>query len=85
MFLWTIVTSTSPRNWTRYPVSERDFRAAYGSLRANGIGTNPNHVRFLPLLFVVLAIAVRLAPENVAGDARARRITSLRYYWSCMS
>ncbi|KAF9009017.1 hypothetical protein BDQ17DRAFT_1388700 [Cyathus striatus] len=73
-------------NWTRYPVSERDFRSAYNSVCAHGrdgIGaTNPNDVRFLPLLFVVLAISVRLAPEHIAGDARSRRVTSLRYYWS---
>ncbi|KAJ8515060.1 hypothetical protein ONZ45_g7465 [Pleurotus djamor] len=73
-------------NWTRYPISERDFRAAYSSIRAHGadgIGAaNPNDVRFLPLLFVVLAIAVRLAPENIGGDVRHRRVTSLRYYWS---
>ncbi|PFH52772.1 hypothetical protein AMATHDRAFT_56206, partial [Amanita thiersii Skay4041] len=73
-------------NWTRYPISERDFRAAYASVSAHGrdgIGaTNPNDVRFLPLLFVVLAISVRLAPEHIAGDARTRRVTSLRYYWS---
>lgn len=50
----------------------------------NGIGaTNPHDVRFLPLLFVVLAIAVRLAPEHIGVDARSRRVTSLRYYWSC--
>jgi len=73
------------RNWTRYPISEHDFRAGYTSICANGIGINPNDVRFLPLLFVVLAIAVRLAPEHLAGDARSRRITSLRYYWSCAS
>lgn len=75
------------RNWTRYPISERDFRTAYASVCAHGrdgIGaTNPNDVRFLPLLFVVLAISVRLAPEQIAGDARSRRVTSLRYYWSC--
>jgi len=75
------------RNWTRYPLSEEDFRSAYLSVCSNGrngIGaTNLNDVRFLPLLFVVLAISVRLAPENLAGDARTRRITSLRYYWSC--
>lgn len=75
------------RNWTRYPVSEEDFRSAYLSVCSNGrsgIGlTNLNDVRFLPLLFVVLAISVRLAPEHLAGDARIRRITSLRYYWSC--
>ncbi|KAF5344109.1 hypothetical protein D9758_008899 [Tetrapyrgos nigripes] len=73
-------------NWTRYAISEKDFRASYAAVcahGAHGIGaTNPNDVRFLPLLFVVLAISVRLAPEEVAGDARHRRVTSLRYYWS---
>ncbi|KAJ7591047.1 hypothetical protein C8J56DRAFT_934541 [Mycena floridula] len=73
-------------NWTRYPISEQDFRAAYMSickLNAQGLGIgSPNDVRFLSLLFVVLAIAVRLAPEDVAGDSRTRRVTSLRYYWS---
>ncbi|EAU84829.2 nuclear protein [Coprinopsis cinerea okayama7 len=73
-------------NWTRYPISERDFRAAYTSVLSHiqdGIGaTNPHDVRFLPLLFVVLAISVRLAPESLAGDPRTRRVTSLRYYWS---
>ncbi|KAG6837432.1 hypothetical protein H0H93_009526 [Arthromyces matolae] len=73
-------------NWTRYPISERDFRQAYASISAHGrdgIGaTNPNDVRFLPLLFVVLAISARLAPEHIAGDLRTRRLTSLRYYWS---
>ncbi|KAH0587632.1 hypothetical protein H2248_006401 [Termitomyces sp. 'cryptogamus'] len=73
-------------NWTRYPISEKDFRLAYASISSHGrdgIGaTNPNDVRFLPLLFVVLAISVRLAPEHIAGDARNRRLTSLRYYWS---
>ncbi|KAF5363248.1 hypothetical protein D9756_000428 [Leucocoprinus leucothites] len=73
-------------NWTRYPVSEKDFRSAYASICAHGrdgIGaTNPHDVRFLPLLFVVLAISARLSPEHIGGDARSRRITSLRYYWS---
>ncbi|KAH7914171.1 fungal-specific transcription factor domain-containing protein [Hygrophoropsis aurantiaca] len=69
-------------NWTRYPVSEQDFRAAYASLCSNGVGANTNDARFLPLLFVVLAISVRLAPEHLAGDIRTRRVTSLRYYWS---
>ncbi|KAL1743733.1 hypothetical protein HDZ31DRAFT_83183 [Schizophyllum fasciatum] len=71
-------------NWTRYPISEREFRVAYEAVRAHGNegGFNPNDVRFLPLLFVVLAIASRLAPENIGGDARHRRVVSLRYYWS---
>ncbi|KAF9567328.1 hypothetical protein CPC08DRAFT_703234 [Agrocybe pediades] len=72
-------------NWTRYPISVQDFRAAYASICAcnSGVGAaSPQDVLFLPLLFVVLAIAVRLAPESIAGDARVRRVTSLRYYWS---
>ncbi|PPQ94026.1 hypothetical protein CVT25_009874 [Psilocybe cyanescens] len=72
-------------NWTRYPISVQDFRTAYSSISACVTGTSlasPHDVRFLPLLFVVLAISVRLAPENIAGDARTRRVTSLRYYWS---
>ncbi|KAJ7665549.1 fungal-specific transcription factor domain-containing protein [Mycena rosella] len=71
-------------NWTRYPISERDFRTSYSSIcehGTNGVGA-PSDVSFLPLLFAVLAISVRLAPENIAGDARTRRVTSLRYYWS---
>ncbi|KAN0131329.1 Fungal specific transcription factor domain containing protein [Lactarius tabidus] len=69
-------------NWTRYPISERDFRTSYTSVCENGVSVHPNDVRFLPLLFVVLAIAVRVAPDHMAGDARSRRLTSLRYYWS---
>ncbi|KAF8195834.1 fungal-specific transcription factor domain-containing protein [Mycena galopus ATCC 62051] len=71
-------------NWTRYPISEREFRLAYNSIcehGTNGVGA-PSDVSFLPLLFSVLAISVRLAPESIAGDARTRRVTSLRYYWS---
>ncbi|KAJ7904569.1 hypothetical protein B0H14DRAFT_3103353 [Mycena olivaceomarginata] len=71
-------------NWTRYPISERDFRTAYNSIcehGTNGVGA-PSDVSFLPLLFAVLAISVRLAPESLAGDIRTRRVTSLRYYWS---
>lgn len=40
---------------------------------------------FLPLLFVVLAIAVRLAPEHIAGDTQTKRLRSVRYYWTCKS
>ncbi|EIN10366.1 hypothetical protein PUNSTDRAFT_99821 [Punctularia strigosozonata HHB-11173 SS5] len=69
-------------NWTRYPLLQRDFRASYVSLCSNAPNVKPTDVKFLPLLFVILAIAVRLAPESVAGDARTRRITSQRFYWS---
>ncbi|KZW04224.1 hypothetical protein EXIGLDRAFT_828140 [Exidia glandulosa HHB12029] len=69
-------------NYTRYPIHEPDFRSAYESIRRQWPRVQASDVRFLPLLFVVLATAVRLAPERIAGDARERKLTSLRYYWS---
>ena len=73
------------RNYTRYPLLEKDFRTSYDAVWASqGIGINPNDIRFLPLLFVILALSVRVAPESLAGDDRQRRLSSLRYYWSCM-
>ena len=52
----------------------------------NGVGSNANDIRFLPLLFVVLAIAVRLSPGDTGADAQEeRRIRSMRFYWSCES
>ncbi|KAH8830529.1 fungal-specific transcription factor domain-containing protein [Flagelloscypha sp. PMI_526] len=72
-------------NWTRYPISEVDFRKAYASLlvhRAEGSGnTNTNDICFLGLLFVVLAIAARVAPDAILEPAQ-RRVTSMRYYWA---
>ncbi len=73
------------RNWTHYPISEHDFWKSYASVCANSVSIHLNDVQFLPLLFVVLAIAVHMAPEHIAGDARSRRLTSLRYYWLCKS
>ncbi|KZS97957.1 hypothetical protein SISNIDRAFT_436686 [Sistotremastrum niveocremeum HHB9708] len=70
-------------NYVRYPLYEKDFRTAYEAICAShGIGVNPNDVSFLPLLFVVLALAVRVSPESLGGDDRQRRLSSLRYYWS---
>jgi hypothetical protein len=45
----------------------------------------PENVRSLPLVFIVLAMAVRLAPEEWAGDDQTRKLSSLRLYWSCKS
>lgn len=72
-------------NYTRYPLYEPAFRVSYDSIWSNGVRVSPSDARFLPLLFVVMATAVRLAPEHIGGDLRTRRITSLRYYWSCES
>lgn len=69
-------------NYTRYPIHEPDFRSAYQSIRQQWPRVQASDIRFLPLLFVVLATSVRLAPEKLAGDARERKLTSLRYYWS---
>lgn len=73
---------TAKINFTRYPIHEGMFRAAYEALYANGLRTDPANVRCLPLVFIILATAVRLAPEHIGGDDRTRRLTSLRYYWS---
>ena len=81
--LTLIVQSPPISNWTRYPVSEKNFRQGCNSLYNEGAAINPNEFRFLPLLFVILAISVRLAPEHLGGDARTRRLTSSRYYWCC--
>lgn len=70
-------------NYTRYPIDEVGFRASFDSICNNGHRVQPDDVRFLPLLFVVLAISARLAPETILGDERNRRLNSLRYYWSC--
>ncbi|KAI9001022.1 fungal-specific transcription factor domain-containing protein [Trametes punicea] len=69
-------------NWTRYPISEHEFRASYAAFIANEHNhANPNNIRFLPLLFVVLAISVRLAPERIGGSEQTRKMAGSRYYW----
>ncbi len=74
-------------NWTRYPISERDFRKGYTSVYAHVENhtsvTKLGDIRFLPLLFVVLAISARLVPGRLAGDALDARNSSLKYYWFC--
>jgi hypothetical protein len=73
------------RNWTRYPISEQDFRTSYADLFLEGGGTTPRDIRFVPLLFVVLATSVRLAPEHIGGTAHERKLKSMRFYWACES
>ncbi|KAI0832409.1 fungal-specific transcription factor domain-containing protein [Trametes gibbosa] len=69
-------------NWTRYPISEHEFRASYATFLANEHNhANPNNIRFLPLLFVVLAISVRLAPERIGGSEQSKKMAGSRYYW----
>ena len=70
-------------NYTRYPIDEPGFRRAFETITRTGFRIQAEDVRFLPLLCVVLAIAARLAPDHLLGNEHQRRITSLRYYWSC--
>lgn len=74
-------------NWTRYPISEKDFRNGYTSVYAHVENhtnvTKLGDIRFLPLLFVVLAISATLVPGRLAGDALDARNSSLKYYWFC--
>ncbi|CDO75575.1 hypothetical protein BN946_scf184858.g15 [Trametes cinnabarina] len=69
-------------NWTRYPISEHEFRASYASFLANEHNpANPNNLRFLPLLFVVMAISIRMAPERIGGSEQNKKTAGSRYYW----
>lgn len=82
-------------NYVRYPIDERLFRickyrgrtradiSAYEDLYNKHTAVDPSNVRALPLVFIVLAMAVRLAPEEWAGDEQTRKLSSLRMYWSC--
>lgn len=86
-------------NQVRYPIDERLFRTcrswrmegateltllpAYEDLYNKTTAVDPANVRALPLVFIVLAMAVRLAPDQWAGDDHTRKISSLRMYWSC--
>lgn len=55
---------------------------AYEDLYNPSTSLNPTNVRALPLVFIVLALAVRLAPADWAGDEQTRKLSSLRMYWS---
>ncbi|KAL0242193.1 hypothetical protein I308_105822 [Cryptococcus tetragattii IND107] len=69
-------------NFIRYPIDERLFRASYEDLYNKSTALDPSNVRALPLVFIVLALAVRQAPEKWAGNEQTRRLSSLRMYWS---
>lgn len=88
-------------NYVRYPIHEKLFRIcqslfftsptdtdlakAYEDLYNQHKAVEPSNVRALPLVFIVLALSVRLAPKEWAGDEQTRKLSSLRMYWSCES
>ncbi|WVN87249.1 uncharacterized protein L203_102426 [Cryptococcus depauperatus CBS 7841] len=69
-------------NFIRYPIDEKLFRISYEDLYDKATALDPSNVRALPLVFIVLALAVRQAPDKWAGDEQTRRLSSLRMYWS---
>ena len=69
-------------NFTRYPIFESAFRTSYEALVSKAHRPHALDIVFLPLVFIVLAISAHLAPDNIVGDDRQRRLTSQRYYWS---
>ena len=69
-------------NYIRYPISEHLFRQSYTALYDNR-SINGAAVLALPLVFIVLAMAVRVAPDEWVGGEEAKRATSLRMYWNC--
>ncbi|KLT39784.1 hypothetical protein CC85DRAFT_250611 [Cutaneotrichosporon oleaginosum] len=70
-------------NHIRYPIDERLFRQAFEAVYASGGEITPTSVLALPLIFAVLAIAVKLYPDGVSEDCSAerRRKASLKLFW----
>lgn len=69
-------------NHIRYPISEYLFRQNLEILYDSSSIT-AQAVLALPLVFIVLAMAIRVAPEQWVGGEEVKRSTSLRMYWNC--
>jgi hypothetical protein len=69
-------------NYIRYPISEYLFRQNLEILYDSSSIT-AQAVLALPLVFIVLAMAIRVAPEQWVGGEEVKRSTSLRMYWNC--
>lgn len=71
-------------NYVRYPISEHLFRQSFAMLYDSRSITGPA-VLALPLVFIVLAMAIRVAPDQWVGGEDDKRNSSLRMYWNCQS
>jgi hypothetical protein len=69
-------------NYIRYPISEHLFRQSFAMLYGDPSVTSAS-ILALPLIFIVLAMAVRVAPEQWMGGENEKRSNSLRMYWNC--
>ncbi|KAK8847577.1 hypothetical protein IAR55_005436 [Kwoniella newhampshirensis] len=67
-------------NYVRYPLDEFLFKQAFDTVYSDG--SSPSTVLALPLVFIVLATAIRIAPDELIGSDDQKRTMSLRMYWS---
>lgn len=68
-------------NFVRYPIDDHAFKRAFETVYADG--NNSSAILALPLVFIVLAISARIAPEAVIDTEEKKRALSLHMYWSC--
>ena len=71
-------------NFVRYPIDETLFRQSFEAVYAHG-DIDHTTVLALPLVFMALAISMRVAPEEWAGPEEGRKTSSLKLYWDCES
>lgn len=68
-------------NHVRYPISEFLFRQSFVLIYENKTISGAA-VLALPLVFIVLAMAIRVAPDQWVGGEDQKRTNSLRMYWN---
>jgi hypothetical protein len=69
-------------NFVRYPIDELLFRQSFEAVYAHR-DIDHTTVLALPLVFMALAISIRVAPEEWAGPEDDKRDSSLKLYWDC--
>lgn len=69
-------------NFVRYPIDEKLFRQSFELVYHHG-AIDSVTVLALPLIFIALALSMRVAPEAWAGSDPIRRTSSLKLYWNC--
>lgn len=69
-------------NFVRYPIDETLFRQAFKMVYEHG-KIDSVTILALPLVFIALAISMRIAPESWAGSEATKKTQSLKLYWNC--
>lgn len=70
-------------NFVRYPIDEMLFRQSFETIFTSGGHIDHNTVLSLPLIFIALAISMRIAPAEWAGPGDTQKTKSLKLYWHC--